>query len=77
MPLLDPALRGRYVKVGADPQIERGWIKVSTIARAQLIDDAGGRRLVLHRTGGRPSVTVRGPKVNRCKVNLTREGVPD
>ena len=77
MPLLDPALSGKYVKVGADPQIERGWIKVSTIARAQVIDDAGGRRLVLHRTGGRPPVTFRGPKVDRCKANLTREGVPD
>ena len=75
MPLLDPALRGRYVKVGADPQIERGWIKVSTIARAQLIDDAQGRRLVLHRTGGRPAVVFRGLVVDRCKVNLIREGI--
>ena len=77
MPLLDPSLRGRYVKIGADPQIERGWIKIDTIARAQVIDDAQGRRLVLHRRGGRPSVILRGPSVDRCKANLTREGIPD
>lgn len=76
MPLLDPNLRGKYVKVGTDPQIERGWIKLDTITRAQVIEGPD-RRLVLVRAGGRPSFTYRGPKLDRMKANLTREGIPD
>ena len=74
MPLFDPALRGRYIKLGRD----NGFVKLSKIARAIRGTDAQGSFCMIHRRPGEgPPIVIRGQSVNRIKAALEREGIPE
>ena len=72
MPLFDPALRGRYIKLGRD----NGFVKVSKIARAVRGTDAQGAFCRVHRQPGEgPPIVIRGRSVDHVKRALEREGI--
>lgn len=75
MPLFDPNLRGRYIKLGAGaPGQPSGFVKIGNIARAVRGNDAQGPHLVVHLRGG-GVIRYRGNRQNQVKSQLEREGV--
>ena len=77
MPLFDPALRGRYIKLGPGaPGQPSGFVKLGNIARAVLGSDAQGPHVAVHLRGG-GTIRYRGPHREHVKRQLEREGIPE
>lgn len=74
MPLFDPTLVGRYMKLGS-----HGLVRLGRVARATRGADAQGPHVVVHVRGGGPPLIYRGrpADVDRVKRSLEREGIPE
>ena len=69
---LDPADKGRYIKLG-----NRQWLKIDRITKATLIQDAGGKRIVIDhkdKKGAAKQLNYTGPLVDKVLAVLKKEG---
>lgn len=73
MPLFDPTLRGRWIKLGVGEQ-PSGFVQIANIARAVRASDAQGPHLVVHMRGG-GVIRYRGNRQNQVKSQLEQEGI--
>ena len=65
---LNPAVKGRHVKLGVL------WSHLDDIVRSQLLRDGQGDRLVITRKGGKPAIVYRGARLAVVREVLRREG---
>lgn len=76
MPLFDPNLRGRYIKLGPGMGGQpSGFVKLGNIARAVRGSDAQGPHVAIHLRGGGQPLRYRGPYREHVKRQLEREGI--
>ncbi len=77
MPLFDPSLRGRWIKLGVTDEQPSGFVHLNGIARAKRKTDAQGEHIEIVRKGGKPLIKYRGSTVrlDHVKKQLEKEGI--